>query len=192
MINMPDLVVPGIVADGVDGFMFGYERNLLIGLLNLVKAERVIEIGVQRGQCARLMLDHVPSIKLYLGIDVEPGYRTTLPVQQAEVPDRPGELVLGDSRFHLMIKPNGSLSLCPGELPACDVMLIDGDHSAAAVRHDTALADASVRSGGLILWHDYAPALWSNGVNDVIDGMRAAGRDIRHIPDTWFAMEIVR
>ena len=191
MINMPDLVVPGIVADGVDGFMFGYERNLLIGLLNLVKAERVIEIGVQRGQCARLMLDHVPSIKLYLGIDVEPGHKTTLPVQQAEVPDRAGELVLGDSRFHLLIRPQGSLSLRRGELPVCDVMLIDGDHSAAAVRHDTWLADASVRSGGLILWHDYAPTLWSNDVNIVIDEMRAAGRDIRHIPDTWFAMEIV-
>ena len=192
MIQLPNLVIPSIAPAGSDGFMFGYERNVLIGLMRLISAETVIEIGVQRGQCARLLLDHVSSIKEYWGVDVDAGYRTVLPVQQTEIPAKPGELVLEDKRFNLLTKPNGSLSLRPGELPACDAILIDGDHRAGAVRHDTQLADASVRSGGLILWHDYAPPLFSNDVNAVIDAMLADGRDIRHIPDTWLAMEIVQ
>lgn len=190
-IQLPDLVVQKIVPDGSDGFMFGYERNILIGLMNLIQAETVIEIGVQRGQCARLLLDHVSSIRTYWGIDVEAGHKTTLPQQQAEVAERPGELVIGDPRFHLVLKPYGSMSITVGALPMCDAIIIDGDHSAVAVRYDTLLAEASVRPGGLILWHDYAPQLWHNDVNDFIDSLRASGRDIRHIPDTWLAMEIV-
>lgn len=191
MIRLPDLVVQRIVPDGSDGFMFGYERNILIGLMNLIQAETVIEIGVQRGQCARLLLDHVSSISAYWGIDVQAGYKTTLPSQQPEVPERPGELVLNDPRFHLILMPQGSTSIEVGTLPRSDAIIIDGDHSTEAVRHDTLLAEASVRKGGLILWHDYAPQLWHNDVNDFIDSLRVGGRDIRHIPDTWLAMEVV-
>ena len=189
-IHLPNLVVPRIAPPGSDGFMQGYERNIIIALMNLIKAERVVEIGVQRGQCARLLLDHVPTITLYWGIDVAPGHRTSLAVQQSEVPAKPGELALSDPRFRLFLGQHGSRSIPEGYIETCDAMIIDGDHSTDGVAHDTMLAESAVRPGGLILWHDYAPPLFKNDVNDFIDGLRAGGRDIRHIPDTWLALEI--
>jgi predicted O-methyltransferase YrrM len=179
-------------AAGTDGFMTHRERETLVALLEFVRAQTVVEIGVQLGQCARIMLDRVPTIEAYVGVDVLPGYVTPVPEQQTECPqDRVGELVLMDPRFQLITKRNGSLDLKAGDLPSCDVMVIDGDHSAAGVSYDTELAASVVRSGGLIVWHDYWPP-FQNGVVEVLNALWERGCPIRHIEDTWLAMEWVR
>lgn len=185
--SLPD--VQRIIPDGLDKYMWGYERNVLIALLNWLKAETVVEIGVQSGHCAIALLKNVPSIRQYIGIDVEPGYKTGLPSQQSEIPDRPGELVLQHGYFNLMTRPRGSLDLSECDLPTCDAMLIDGDHSECAVRQDSDLATHVVRPGGLILWHDYWPP-WQNDVVKVLNELHRMGRNIRHIPNTWLAMEV--
>ena len=180
----------GSYADGTDGFMTHREREMLVALLEFVGAKTVVEIGVQLGQCARILLDRVPTIQLYVGVDVLPGYVTPVRAQQSECPQsRAGELVLKDPRFHLITKRNGSYDLLASDLPMCDVMIIDGDHSAAGVRHDTELAEC-VRQNGLIVWHDYWPP-FDNDVVKVLNEMWDRGRSIAHIEDTWLAMEWV-
>jgi predicted O-methyltransferase YrrM len=182
-----DLDLPALSKADDDRFMTEYERRVLVALLYWIKAKTVIEIGVQRGHCARVLLDHVPTIRWYLGIDVEPGYKTGLSVQQTEVPDVAGDLVLQERRFRLKKLRHGSFDLT--ELPSCDVVLIDGDHGASAVSHDSHLAFKCVRPGGLILWHDYWPP-FANDVVVTLEKFRGAGRDIQHIADTWLAIEV--
>ncbi|WP_080837982.1 class I SAM-dependent methyltransferase [Cohnella massiliensis] len=134
----------------------------------------VIEIGIQRGETAKCLLDNSPWIQNYVGIDVAPSHRTALPVQQSEVPKQPGELVKNDPRVRLIVKPNGSRDVTPAELPVADLIYIDGDHSKTGVLQDTELARKVIRKGGIICWHDYGnPAVPS--VTKAIDFLNGKG-----------------
>jgi hypothetical protein len=79
--------------------------------------------------------------------------------------------------------------LAVGDLPACDAVFIDGDHSRAGVLHDTALAKAAVRPGGVIIWHDDHD-LGTVDVRLVLDEMHAYGETTAvHVVGTWLAFE---
>ena len=64
-------------------------------------------------------------------------------------------------------------------------MFIDGDHSAVGVLHDSELARALIRPGGIIVWHDYTNAAVE--VTQVLDHFAAEGWRISHFPGTWLA-----
>ena len=56
--------------------------------------------------------------------------------------------------------------------------------------HDTAIATAVVKPGGVILWHDYGnPTTPDVGI--VLEDLRRKGRDIRSIAGSWVAYELV-
>ena len=164
------------------------ERAVVIALLRRVKAETVIEIGVQEGHCACDMLRHLP-IKRYIGIDLSPGSPHLPPIlsQRDERPqDRVAFYVKDHPAFDLIIRQRGSLDLEADDLPMADAFIIDGDHSLEAVRHDTELATARTRRGGAILWHDYA--WWDgNGVPEVLHNL--PGRAIARIENTNLTVE---
>ncbi len=164
------------------------EIETLIWLVGSVKPQRVLEFGVHEGMTAQALLQNIPSIFVYQGIDVKPGYKPGCHVQRYEVPQHPGKLVKGHPGFELILRPRGSLDLKPWDLCWCDVAFIDGDHSAAAVWHDTDLATALVRPGGLIIWHDYHDRRTVD-VRDVLDKMYAAGRPLQRIDNTWLVFE---
>lgn len=164
------------------------ELEALIALAKSVKPRAVLEFGVNVGRTAKALLANVPGIQSYQGIDVPKGYVTAKPVQRAEVPDRPGEMVEGDSRFELILRPRGSMDLAAADLKPCDVAFIDGDHGRAAVEHDTALARALVRPGGIIIWHDYHD-LGNVDVREVLDEISAGGAAIFRVAGTWVAFE---
>jgi predicted O-methyltransferase YrrM len=167
-------------------FMAPGELEALIAIIRLLEAPRaMLEIGCHLGRTAALCLREIASLQRYVGVDVLPGYRPALAVQQGETSRSPGHHVLHDARFHLLLRPRGSLDLAPSEIGPVDVAFIDGDHGVVAVRHDTALARALVR--GVIIWHDYGnPAA---EVTDVIDEEIARGHDIRQVKGTWLAFE---
>jgi predicted O-methyltransferase YrrM len=75
-----------------------------------------------------------------------------------------------DPRVELIVKPNGTRDLVPTDLPAADLIFIDGDHSKACVALDTLLAMQVIRKGGIICWHDYGNHLVP-GVTEVIDAL---------------------
>jgi predicted O-methyltransferase YrrM len=164
------------------------EIEMLIWLVGSVRPQGVLEFGVHEGMTAQALLQNIKSILVYQGIDDMPGYRPGCHVQRYEVPQQAGRLVKGDPRFELLLRPRGSLDLKPWDLCSCDVAFIDGDHSAAAVWHDTDLATALVRPGGLIIFHDYSDR-GTVDVRDVLDEMYLAGRPLQRIDNTWLAFE---
>lgn len=167
------------------------ELEVLIAMVRSVNARSVLEIGVNSGRTARALLDNVPTIEHYQGIDVTPGYSFACKVQRNEVPPRPGLYALDDPRFELILRRRGSFDLTPSDLRRADVVFIDGDHGRAAVTRDSALAEHVVRPGGLIIWHDYHD-LGNVDVRDVLHE-RAPGfnAEVLHIEGTWIAFQSV-
>jgi predicted O-methyltransferase YrrM len=172
--------------------MFPPDRLALIALLREIQPKVMVEFGCNIGFTAKVLFDHVPGIEEYIGVDVPLSYKTALPVQQTEIPTEPGQLVNGNPKFHLIIRPRGTFDLKPeGFKVPVDAVLIDGDHGKVAVAHDTELARKIVRQGGIIFWHDY----WSKGVPDVCafidDQVYNQKQDIKHIEGTWLAFQRV-
>jgi predicted O-methyltransferase YrrM len=167
------------------------ELETLIALVRSVKPAHVIEFGVNVGRTAKAIMANVPGIERYTGIDVLPGYVPVKTVQRREVPARAGEMVQADARFHLVVRPRGSLDLTAADLSPCDAAFIDGDHGRDAVMHDTMLARALVRGGGIIVWHDYHE-LGTVDVKTVLDEMSQAGDVIMRVEQTWLAFERVQ
>lgn len=158
-------------------------------LAELYRANRVqtaIEIGVNEGRTADLLLHNVPTLKRYIGIDVRPGYKFTNPVQRNECPTHPGRLAVHDKRFELRVTRSGSLGMTADDLPPVDAIFVDGDHSAHAVLHDAALAAAIVNHAGIIVFHDYHD-LGKVDVRDVLDPL-SAFMPMWRIEGTWFAV----
>jgi len=165
------------------------DLETLIALIRTVSSPRhVIEFGVNVGRTAKAIMANVPGIERYTGIDVPLDYVPILALQLDNAVSNPGEMVLSDPRFHLIVRPRGSLDLTVADLEPCDVAFIDGDHGRAAVLHDTMLARALVRPGGIIVWHDYQ-TLGNVDVKVVLDEMHQAGDAICLVDDTWLAFE---
>jgi predicted O-methyltransferase YrrM len=167
------------------------ELEALIALVRSVQPKSILEIGVNSGRTAKAILDNVPGIETYQGVDVLPGYVPEKSVQAGERVDNPGSLAASDPRFHLILKARGTFDLTVADLLPADVIFIDGDHGRAAVTHDTELARALVKPGGVIIWHDYHD-LGTVDVRDVLHEFAASGEEIFHVDNTWIAYQYQR
>lgn len=165
------------------------EIERMVTLLRELSPRRMAEFGVNTGRTARLLLDNVPSLEGYVGVDVMPGYEPPLRLQRAEVSLWPGRFCSHDQRFMLIVTAHGTADVSPADLGYLDAAFIDGDHSREGVERDSWLARATIRHG-VIVWHDYHDQ-GTVAVADVLHDMRAAGHDIRHIAGTWLAFERV-
>ena len=69
-----------------------------------------------------------------------------------------------------------------------DTVLIDGGHQPDVVAHDTLTALRLVRSGGVVLWHDFCPPVADRFevVQGVTEGVRSVARRIREETDQLF------
>jgi predicted O-methyltransferase YrrM len=149
----------------------------------------MVEIGCRDGRTARVLLHNVHSLERYIGIDVPPTYRPILPHQLNEMVIDPGHHAANDPRFELIIRERGSLDVGPQDLPPCDAVFIDGDHSEYIVAHDSQLARAIVQPGGVIIWHDAF-----NGAVDVmrvLERLANEGWPIKSIAGTWLAFRLI-
>jgi len=151
-------------------FTSPFEVESIITLLTDIRAQRVMEIGCNEGRTSKVILENVPSITEYFGVDVFQGYRFACSVQEGETSDRPGKYAVGDPRFNLIVSERGSFDL--------------------AVEHDSLLAFQVVRSGGLVIWHDYHD-LGKVGVKKVLEAHAKTGCDIKHVEGTWLAYRVM-
>jgi predicted O-methyltransferase YrrM len=143
----------------------------------------MIEFGCNVGITAARLLDNIPSLQKYIGIDVASDYRTPLECQRREVPVNAGWYAASDERFFLLQAP--SLTLRSGDLEPCDAVFIDGDHSELTVLHESRLARRLVRNGGIIVWHDFNnPAV---EVTQALEGLAREGWPIRSVENSWLA-----
>ena len=168
-------------------YMLPGEQELLLALIDGVRARTMIEFGVNEGITAAAVLANAPTIERYIGVDVDGDYRFEIPAQSVERPTEPGWRAKADRRFELVTRPRGSKDLNVSDLPRADFIFIDGDHGYESVKHDSILASNLVRSGGIIAWHDYNNQTVSvtRALNELCD----AGWDIRSIEHTWLAFE---
>ena len=167
------------------------ELEVIMALLRKVCPLRyVLEIGTNIGRTAKAILNEFSDIKRYVGVDVFPGYQFGLESQSRERPDYPGALAKDDPRYALLLSKNGFFDYeyadCDGA--DFDAVFIDGDHSREAVAFDTELARRMLRSGGIMIWHDYPNE--ELGVKGFLDERAKAGANIYHIEGTLLAYEI--
>src|SRR5262245_46055260 len=161
------------------------ETAIVVALVASVAPRVVAEFGVNLGKTAVAILDAVPTIELYIGIDVPWNYRTAHSSQRAEVPSNPGLYARADERFKLLRLDLGSACLDEFDLEPIDAAFIDGDHSAAGVLADSILVRKLLRPGGIAAWHDYGnPGV---EVTAALDNLAAHGWPIRRVEGTWLA-----
>lgn len=162
------------------------ELDTLAALIKSVNPKIVAEFGCQNGRTAKVLLNHIPSIEIYIGVDVPPYYETECEVQRSEVPEKAGELALDDDRFVLMLNQMGTRGF-HSILPMVDAVFIDGDHSYEGVINDHALALRIVRPGGIIIHHDYH-TLGTVGVQKALNEL-VKDNEIYHVPNTWLCYQ---
>ena len=165
------------------------EIEVLLALIESVNPRTILEIGVNEGLTAKQILDNIPSIERYYGVDVPIYYKPEKLIQRGETPRSPGYQVRNYHKFKLIMKRHGSFDLKPEDfIPQVDVVFIDGDHGRKALANDTALARAIVRPGGMIIYHDYN-FLSIVDVTDYLDELYAKGHDLFHVEDTWLVFQ---
>lgn len=166
------------------------EPEVLLALISSVNPVRVAEFGVNEGLTARFLLDNIPSIQHYIGVDItaRSNYKMEHGIQQREKSLRPGYFANASDKFRLILHENGSLDCSAAEFGRVGAVFVDGDHGRKAVEHDTALARLIVKPGGIIVWHDYH-AHGTVGVQDVLEEQYAAGAPIQYVEGTWLAFE---
>jgi predicted O-methyltransferase YrrM len=161
--------------------------EIIAALLRDVEAKSCLEFGCRDGRTARVLLHNVSSLERYVGVDVPMSYEPQLEHQFAEMHSQPGILAARDPRFELMILEHGTLDLEPQSFKeSFDACYIDGDHSERVVLHDSMLAGALVKPGGVIVWHDYHEGQHVE-VRLVIDKLVDKGWPIKQVSGTWLA-----
>ena len=167
------------------GYLAAGEMEVIASLVSMVEAEVMLEFGCRDGRTAAVLLRNVASLRRYVGVDVPASYVPALAHQVSEMVPAPGELAARDLRFELIIRDRGTLDLGPRDLPRADAVFVDGDHSERVVRHDSDLARALVRPGGVVIWHDYHNV--GVDVTEVLDDLWDQGWPIEAVRGTFLA-----
>lgn len=183
-----------VTEKAVDGtYADRYDRQIICALSRAFRPRRFLEIGVNEGRTAELVLRTSPWICHYIGVDVLPNHIPALEQQKSEIPQFGFcARFVQDARFELMEIPGGTANLFSSDLHSpVDMVYIDADHSYEGVHRDTDLArDILPAAGGVIIWHDYHRGL--PGVVRYLDESVMLGRRIVHIQDTRICFEVVR
>lgn len=166
------------------------ELEAFLHLVEEVQPAVMVEFGVNNGRNPLAVLRNIPTVQFYIGVDVPPGYEFAMSVQKNEVPICPGELVLNDPRFILLLRKRGTFEMKAAEFPEADVVFIDADHSKEGVLNDRRLAQGILRPGGRIIYHD-DNCLPVVEVTQTLNALCLEGAKITHVADTWLAYEDV-
>jgi predicted O-methyltransferase YrrM len=158
------------------------ECSIMIDLVRSVSPRVMIEFGCNLGITAKRVLENVPTLEKYIGVDVPPAHVTTLMCQLEEVPESAG-CYADDPRFRLLTSPTQELEA--SDLEPCDAVFIDGDHSFPAVTHESIIARDLVRPGGIIIWHDFQNP--SVEVTEALVSFYAQGWPIVSVRNSWLA-----
>jgi predicted O-methyltransferase YrrM len=160
-----------------------HETATLVALVKSVAPKVMIEFGCNSGITAARVLENVPTLEKYIGIDVPVDHVTTLGCQRYEVPVSAGCWAAHDPRFFLL--KARSQALRTGHLEPCDAVFIDGDHSEAAVLHESRLARRLIRGSGIIVWHDFSNSAVE--VTRALNLLDDEGWPINCIDNSWLA-----
>lgn len=163
-------------------FVAGVELSVMVRLIHSLEIESVIEIGVNRGGTARIILENCPSVKAYTGVDIRyDSYRSSRHWQLREHPSdaEVARFVIHDPRFRLYLLDRGSADFKGSG--RYEFVFIDGNHDYRWVKHDTALAKR--QKPRVIVWHDYG------NIGDVTRAVHEEG-GATHVKGTSIAYKL--
>jgi predicted O-methyltransferase YrrM len=164
------------------------EQFLLGAVCQLRRPRRIFEIGTFDGTATLQMARNAPNAEIFT-LDLAPeeaGVASFAPeaghaasgLVGSRLRDQPESArirqLFGDSRRF-------DFSPWYGQI---DLVVIDGGHSYDCVSSDTQNALRMLSPGGVIVWDDYAPAVWP----DVVRTVDQTGLNIAHVYDTGFAV----
>ena len=169
-----------------------HDRQILCALSRAFRPQTVLEIGVNEGRTAELLLRTSPWIRSYVGLDVPHDYVPAMPTQKPEVPalGAAGQFAAHDPRFVCHLLSYGTCDLDPSWIGGpFNFVFIDADHSYEGVKRDTELACSVLcAAGGIIAWHDYHHEL--PGVVRYLNELEAVKHRIIHIAETRIAFSL--
>jgi predicted O-methyltransferase YrrM len=168
------------------------DRQVLNTLNAFLQPARVMEIGINEGRTAELLLRCGPWIRHYCGIDVPPEFTPTLQQQRSEIPGA-GKIAcrVNDPRLHTVTSTVGTYPDMVNHLTGKDfnLIFIDADHSYTGVKRDTEIAFSAISPRGCIVWHDYSPDL-PDIVRFINESNRIADRII-HVQNTRICFRFI-
>jgi hypothetical protein len=151
-----------------------------------IQPKAIVEIGIGCGIGALAMMDGAPFDCRYEGIDSnEADFPVTPPIKPAQFV----AALMDAHRYPAHILIANSLQL--DTLPRADLVHVDGDHSRAAARHDTALAWRSGASW--ILIDDARDTSVCAGVFDALStDLNRGSAEWAYFGDTWTGSILIR
>jgi len=156
------------------------DLRVIVSLCRYFKSENVLELGVRYGHTAKFILEQCPGIKKYIGVDVPVSFIPENEIQKLEIPLQTGIIASFDKRFEAVVLDNGTKDIEDDiNLFGCrfDLIFVDADHSLNGVKRDTGISKRLVKSGGIVIWHDYTN---EKGVTDFLDSI-SGDNDIVHV-----------
>ena len=187
-IGVPDALKCDFFKTYPNPFLIRNDLPFLLGIVEKFKPRNFVEFGLNKGYTAKIILDFAPWIEKYYGIDVLPGFKTGIDYQQREIPLEAGK-ACSDSRLIKIVTKNGSEDVTPEMISCVDMAFIDADHSYEGVKRDTEIVEQAMKSGGVIIWHDYF--MMRTQVKKFIDERIEKGNNVCIVKCTNMCFEIV-
>lgn len=199
---IPSVQMDQVMCDPIDVRLFSpnpqngnvttAELVALIGLARRVVRASVFEIGTFNGRTTINLAGNLSEDTTVYTLDLpkDAVSRTSLPLDDADiqfiVKDKVGDLFdrfSASGQIVQLLGDSGTFDFTP-YYGAMDLVFVDGSHSYQYVLSDTRNALRMVRSGGIIVWHDYGA--W-HGVTRALNEITLAEPKLagaRHIAGT--------
>lgn len=163
----------------------GRVRNDIPNLLRCIDAQRGVEVGVELGVFSVVLMQGTQHLYLVDAWDHYPGYRDHVSQEKLE-----GfyETVLALAKKHPTLEPIRAYSVEAAKRfsdGSLDFVYIDANHTLQHVIADLAAWTPKVRSGGLIMGHDYRKPKNNIG-HHVVEAVNAWTYSYRICP--WFLL----
>jgi predicted O-methyltransferase YrrM len=164
---MPE-IFPGIEACGVVSIRKPESRTIgwsvdiqelthILSVAKHTKAKRILEIGTFDGFTALNLAANLDDDAVVCTLDLPEENRGEVRISNASDPKRVGSKFLGqpeEKRIRQLWADSTTADWKEFGSPF-DLILVDGCHDYPYVKSDSVNAIASIRPGGVILWHDY-------------------------------------
>jgi predicted O-methyltransferase YrrM len=137
-------------------------------IINALKPETVLELGVWKGDFAIHILTHCPSIKRYYMIDPWrslPAWNKPFNVESAAF-EEAYKVAMNATRFAAdkLVVLRGTTTEVIDKIPnqSLDFAYIDGDHTLRGITIDLANVLGKVRADGYLAGDDFLPSIWEH------------------------------